>query len=824
MKTPGDLAAIVASELLRWDLLQRIPPKGGDPAPATRIRFVDSDADAPSLLTATGPTPLLLHQPRHRKRHPRLVERRLVLASHFSPEADLVLTDPLLGTLGLVWALGEELEIGRAIDQSAYAHHLLNAGRRTRDPLAPCVEAVLVVEEARARGQSRLARLGHRLREYAAAHDTLRHIGLRVVQVPARFDAPNQIGADGFDQDGDEEWQTAMRRAFPWLLRHTGDLCGRVAPPEPAVPSLERLELTGYRSLVHRRVSFQRTPVHLVHGLNGSGKSSLAEAVELALTGTLDRLPAGHALDEMVRFRPADADEPVGGPAKVTMYFGDDAEPAIWTIDGTSALAPLSALGSPVAFRLNQALMNRLTRADDVDRAAAFIEGFFPEARQHEEQLRTARRELEERLEEFGDWDDTLTSALAELDRLSGWTLDQGVVESVEFGEKLNTWLRVTALADLAGQRLAIGAVARDAFAVAGTERAPAETLLELAEPDAEALDAACDVWHAASEELLAWLKRNKPGEKAEGDESSGAPIAAPNAARIDALDEAGRLLDPHATGSVGGLGTVLAGVMGGDSGTWGGHPIGNEGWAGGLVEDLAALHDALRAARDERDPPWPSGKPGPDFSALKAAVAAVDEAKQEVTTAFCHQIAELGIAPALNELVALFTTASWGYEDINLTCAESEERQEVGFAGRGNTRLELRFNTAELNLLTIALFLLCARRRPNPLRLLVLDDPLQNMDELTVATLARGLARLLRHPAWSAADRRWELLVLLHSEDNVDRFATELGLPVYRLPWLSPGGHQADSEDPDVQVEGDRPGVMAVAPLGGPGATDGPS
>lgn len=46
---------------------------------------------------------------------------------------------------------------------------------------------------------------------------------------------------------------------------------------------------------------------------------------------------------------------------------------------------------------------------------------------------------------------------------------------------------------------------------------------------------------------------------------------------------------------------------------------------------------------------------------------------------------------------------------------------------------------------LSVALFLLCAPALANPFRILVLDDPLQNMDGMTVSALARGLGKLVR-------------------------------------------------------------------------------
>jgi hypothetical protein len=101
---------------------------------------------------------------------------------------------------------------------------------------------------------------------------------------------------------------------------------------------------------------------------------------------------------------------------------------------------------------------------------------------------------------------------------------------------------------------------------------------------------------------------------------------------------------------------------------------------------------------------------------------------------------------------------------------------------------LRLRLNTAELNTFALTLFLLCARRIDNPLRSIVLDDPLQNMDELTVTTVARGLARLMR--VWQKLDGNgpvWRLVILLHSEEDVESFRAEAQCATYLLPWLSP-------------------------------------
>ncbi len=146
-----------------------------------------------------------------------------------------------------------------------------------------------------------------------------------------------------------------------------------------------------------------------------------------------------------------------------------------------------------------------------------------------------------------------------------------------------------------------------------------------------------------------------------------------------------------------------------------------------------------------------------------------------------------MGLVDALNELMALFTPARWAYEDVLLRYREDGDAPRMQFE-TGNSesgprsRADLRLNTAQLNAFVLALFLLCAPRVSNPLGLLVLDDPLQNMDELTVTTLARGLGKLMR-----VMPKRWTLMMLFHGEGDLARFHDEVECGVYLLPWLSP-------------------------------------
>jgi hypothetical protein len=199
-------------------------------------------------------------------------------------------------------------------------------------------------------------------------------------------------------------------------------------------------------------------------------------------------------------------------------------------------------------------------------------------------------------------------------------------------------------------------------------------------------------------------------------------------------------------------------------------------------------------------------------------AIAGHDRSALERLTALFARDGDL--RQAVNETVALLTPARWAYVDVvpeaRLEGAEESVELQAGQVELPDGRTEgisARFllNTAELNTLALAIFLLCARNADNPLRVLVLDDPLQNMDELTVITIARGLGRLLR--LWRrqgdggpGGGPPWRLLLLAHGEDDVERIRGEVACAAYFLPWLSPGDGTAA---PAIGVEA-RPSLLA--------------
>src|SRR5687768_15235544 len=92
----------------------------------------------------------------------------------------------------------------------------------------------------------------------------------------------------------------------------------------------------------------------------------------------------------------------------------------------------------------------------------------------------------------------------------------------------------------------------------------------------------------------------------------------------------------------------------------------------------------------------------------------------------------------------------------------------------------DLLLNTAEVQTSALLLSLPLARRLQNGLPLLALDDPLQTMDELTVITLGRALAKLrIFYPV------DWSELAFFHGEENIARIRDEAPCHIYHLPWL---------------------------------------
>jgi hypothetical protein len=208
----------------------------------------------------------------------------------------------------------------------------------------------------------------------------------------------------------------------------------------------------------------------------------------------------------------------------------------------------------------------------------------------------------------------------------------------------------------------------------------------------------------------------------------------------------------------------------------------GSDTWAFQLDAKLTAIQAALTHFRDESDPSETIGAPrrptyiGPvqrreNLRAALQASSQVKDAAERVKSIFLTELQNDRFNAALNELMALFTPARWAYDDVAVTrgVAAGKDTLELKISGSPDTTADLLLNTAELNVFTLAMYLLAEVRTANPLGILLFDDPLQNMDELTVTTVARGLAKVV-----NVFPQAWQLVFLFHGADDLERFRQE--------------------------------------------------
>ncbi|MBC8010839.1 MAG: hypothetical protein H7067_12175, partial [Burkholderiales bacterium] len=232
---------------------------------------------------------------------------------------------------------------------------------------------------------------------------------------------------------------------------------------------------------------------------------------------------------------------------------------------------------------------------------------------------------------------------------------------------------------------------------------------------------------------------------------------------------------------------------------------VGPPGWSEPLVALLRHREAALAAFGETLLPNQTRAKDviAPALAHLVDGIVRIARLEKDSARQFLDFSRDAHLAPAIQELLALFTPARWAYAPLDVRIESDSGRDQR------DDRFELQsqgldvgqvLNTAELNTLSLALYLLCAPRVDNPCRVLFLDDPFQNMDELTVATVTRGLARLLR--LWGDETIKladWDIVLLLHGEETCQRVLLETRAAFYRLPWLAPADSATAPKDDDV-------------------------
>ena len=753
------------------------------------------------------------------------------IAHHFDLKPAFLIFDPACGSLGIVDVVlpspgDDEQKTRRAvrdqIDRATYARHLLLRDPRLRATVvghaALTVELVLLTGDETSSERSALVTIGEELRSALRDSDSLFHIGIGVL-----------CYSGGAFKEG------SLRRAFPWLLKATSEWLGS-AHAQPVVPAPNRgrlgeIRLTNYRLPGDRHIKLSPTRVHLLHGPNGSGKSSIAEALELVTTGAVERLTrAGETkYDEVIKNRA------VAGAAAIALG---------WTVDGVArdidqsrkviATGIEDALDKDLpasSFRLDQPLMDRLVGQFPHERARHYLETFFTEARESLTEYGAASDIWQKHAPTIEQVIKTLDAGRQALVSLGVWRAARTAAAATdeEFPVLLNRWLEKTAALDLVRRERAVRATVKAARADGWQpdDRTVTEAVNAL---DADRDATIFDGYEKALADSIARLQETLEPLTAPGSPSAGSTTAQRvTATQAQTLNTIGRWLYSHEVfNTAGPFGDAVARVIGsGQMGTYGPLPIGGDKWADLPIQQIDEALQACKTVQGGQEPPkWPLPGECPDYTTVADAGRALLEAGKKLSTQFVDKLRpppgsdepdrrdeyDGSLIAAINEMMALFTPARWAYSDIRLPSTVKDGKVgvniELGEHERP-VRAELHLNTAELNLFTVALFLLCATRIRKPLNVLLMDDPLQNMDELTSTALARGLAKLIR--LWHRMKRGEEVLLLFHGSGDLERFAAEVPAAKYQLPWLTPS---ASSSEIKIEAVGKVGNVLAVQSL----------
>jgi hypothetical protein len=866
-----------------------------------------------------------------------LLRPQLRAKKHFDLDLErfrgIFICDGYLGTLGIAdllevspQAVVEDVErqVQRLVDRAAQFRQILlldaeERNQKAHEPkdnvVAMTVELVLVVDAPAASSSDPI---GQALARLARETTYLRTIGVSVLY--------SQSG--GFDR-------ADLRRAFPWLLIDTREWFSHATeltePLKLQCQKAWKLRIEQYRLSGAREIHFAPgCTLHVIHGYNGSGKSTVTEALELLLTGYIERLEeAGYKnYFDVVRHRPTqipgatrDDNTPPALPTQVILY-SDEKEVHTITVSAEGQSAGMMSIPSPEArppaalFRLDQRFMDKLVTRRDADRYELFLRAFFPREYPLLEKLDKTRTDAEQAFtdlpEKFSkdlpkDGEARIRSALDRLQwtqrpgssweggplavmesvlpltaaqvrllarlnptvahTLSRWDSDpnsfqtpeqdlakcdngleslagqlaQSILPNLEtslrvlkefenweasapqqilhtFEQSVGAWLELEALADLISKYHDVTATLSAAREKGWHPTHEEARLLPAQDLTPQQIGALREAKRKIREDTA--KARDAVEKLAGGKQTPGAAAASGQQEplrrtlrddEIAALNMIGSWLESvQQPPTPDGLGKFFADALRtGNSPTLPKAKNVKIGRPGGLQPAIDELQALLEAAK-QFDQAWKrgAGKLMGQYQRARQAWITFSELQKmqaDIGEKFLERIGEQRLNTAMNELLALFKPAAWGYQDITLEVKAVEQEQpapaassaqntapkasETATRGRGQFRLltrdgspaELRLNTAELNSFVVALFLLCAPRVDNPLRLIVLDDPLQNMDEMTVNALSRGLAKLVR-----ILPSGWQILALFHGDEDLHRIHEETRSAVYLLPWLT--------------------------------------
>lgn len=788
---------------------------------------------------------------------------RIRVAQQVDFTMDALIRDGELGSLGIVHRVDADTDVRKRIDEAAYLRHLLieetrSAENVNRPPYA--VEVVFAVTGGD------VPKLAETLRTILRDGMYLHAIGVNVWR----------------PENGSLTDDAAVRRAFSWLLAETESWFASRPSAAGTGEALRRIALTNLRIAGPRVFELRQDhQLHIVHGHNGSGKSSLSEALELLATGKVARLE-GQDHGKCLASR-----EIPDGTATIEVKFSRKKK--TWTVETNGITDPLGTM-NPNAFRLDQTVADRLTHSTSADRARIFLSAFFEveskgllernkllaDAKTHfanlspkiaqmigvteaglddamartqlqwlaepntttwekflelmpltktqvhdlgamlpreigeryqqtgpamTDDLQKAAHALDEALKtlvpELDQRKETLTKAVAVLEHYGTAAIGGDAESGGDLPVLLRRWMRLHARTDLFERQARIAETVNDAIQ-RGAERGSLGSLLAAsAAVPAQDLDASRMQRDEARGRVISFVSEAEAAVLAAA-ALEPMPAFPPN---VDALTAAAALgvFGDELRQARPALGQALRDALAQgrpvdvQAGTQSILTVGTQGWGRELLAKAKAALAALTQLAESRAelPVAPRTLESllPTLRELHRAATQIGKLDAEDVQRLDTLFAENGeLRQALNELTALFTPARWAYRDVIPAADLKSSEQRLDLQAYGISAKFL-LNTAELNTLALAIFLLCSRRAENPLRTLVLDDPLQNMDELTVTTIARGLARLLR--LWKRhLDKDgspWRLFLLLHGEDDVERIRGEVPCDVHLLPWLSP-------------------------------------
>lgn len=791
----------------------------------------------------------------------------------------------------------------------ALRHELLQ--KRSHEKIPFNVELVLVASESTA-----IEKASNVLQEFIQKSSYLHSIGVSI------FVDSNR---NGFRDKGN------LRRIFPWMLQsvrawyNSATFQEKVEPPKGARKTvalgdakvshgskLTELRLKNFRLQGERR--WQLDPqhhLHVIHGNNGTGKSTFTESIELLLTGKLDKLEMGEGLKR--RYVDVLKNSKVDSSQDATLSASfDGKQPTLeWKVISTGIeftgkksqlLKPDSPQRvdiEPGGFRYEQQFADNLVRVSEGGRATEFLKAFFPGTKTIIDSTQKAKKEFEKKWKElptgikqrllaqnrprvpkpkviesklsnlkkslnslqeldlipkvdgliqqcveFQICDPPENKSLSEYDRVwqqvvsRAHSLKNEVEEVLQFAEELNEW---TVRADV---------------------RTSSETTVDLMVNWLETM-ARCDLLEKETG-LLSFIHESKRTESeflllgghainvTGGDNSEGVRVEAQKATLQKELEKKAALFSElladvydENDSSKGKTGPKPAPKLNERIRYWfsqnlvsdtslsvaqqletafqnnekvnfqlahGEHKkkkasknrirvkVGEKNGAEALANYLTGKLNVLKEViQSNADLPLSLEEVYVQANEFLNAAKNYEATKQESLAEFSRQISPEGdLGKAVNELTALFTPAQWAYDDVEST-VNADGGMGITVRGNGgtskseNVHADLRLNTAELNTLALVLFLLCAPDQRNSLKMLVLDDPFQNMDELTVTTVARGISRLFA--VWKRYDQLadWSMTILLHGEENLERLRRECYCKAYFLPWLTPHSENGD-------------------------------